>query len=826
MKKLSLLLTLFAGLSLGSNAQTKTGRIEGNVIDGSQKTLESATISLHKALDSSLLKYAIASKTGSFAFEPVAEGRYFVAVSAVGHAKGYSEVVEVTPSSSTIQLKTIELVPQAKAMAGVTVTAKRALIEQKIDRTVLNVEASITNTGTSALEVLEKAPGVSVDKDGNISLKGKEGVMILVDGRPTQLGGADLANLLRSMNASQLDQVEIMTNPPAKFDAAGNAGVINIKIKKNKQVGYNGSIGANYIQGRYPKTNESLTFNYRTGKVNLFTNINHNYNKRFQELDIQRKFIDNTSKEVLSEFNQEARMKSHYSSFNANLGMDYFASKNTTVGVVFSGFGNGGETVNTNHTDIYNPIGHLQSKTDAVTVQDRTWKNFSTNFNFRHVLDSTGRELTADLDFSTYDTQKEQQMSNYYSDPAGNSTQKPDTLFGRLPQQIEIYSGRVDYLHPLKKGARFEAGWKSSFVKTDNNAVYDTLNNNTWMPDLSRTNSFTYQENINAVYTNLSGPLGKKLNAQLGLRMENTTSKGHSSGYKYINSSFVPSDTSFNTSYTQLFPTAYLQYKANEKNNFGLNYGRRIRRPNYQSLNPFIEYLDRYTYQQGNPHLKAQFSHNIELSHSYKTLFTTTLNYARTNNIIQQVIEQNEATNETYVKQANIANQRQYGLSVSTRIQVAKWWTSNIYVNGFNNKFEGLVNNVPVTIEASSVMINGTQQFKINNNFSAEISGFYRTAGIEGVLRTKPVGMIAAGFSHQVMKGKGTVRLNVRDIFQSQRFRASTKYGNVDAAFQERGDSRTVALGFSYRFSKGKVNGPKRRAASSNEEQNRVGAGN
>jgi iron complex outermembrane receptor protein len=257
-----------------------------------------------------------------------------------------------------------------------------------------------------------------------------------------------------------------------------------------------------------------------------------------------------------------------------------------------------------------------------------------------------------------------------------------------------------------------------------------------------------------------------------------------------------------------------------------LNYGLRIRRPDYQSLNPFINFIDRYTYQQGNPNLKPQFSHNIELSHTYKGFLTTTLNYTRTTDIIQNVIEQNELTNETFIRRANIARQHQVGISVNASNPITKWWKSTIYVNAYNNKFEGIVNNTFVTIDATTVMLNGSQQFQLSKTWSAELNGFYRTQGIEGVIHAKPFGMLSAGFSKQMLKNKGTLRLNIRDIFKTQYFRGESKYSNVDAAFQEHRDSRVVSLGFTYRFSKGKINQRKRSGGSANDEQNRVGAGN
>ncbi|HMF72844.1 MAG TPA: outer membrane beta-barrel family protein, partial [Flavitalea sp.] len=438
-----------------------------------------------------------------------------------------------------------------------------------------------------------------------------------------------------------------------------------------------------------------------------------------------------------------------------------------------------------------------------------------TNVNFRRALDTVGSDLTADLDYSQYSSRNNPVMVNADFDAFGNPMNEADTLLGGLPQDIEIYSGRIDYTKNLKKGARFEAGLKSSIVETDNNAVYDSIINGKPVHDFNRSNYFIYRENINAAYVNLNKPINKKWGAQVGLRLENTNAKGNQ----------VTTGEQFNRQYTQLFPTAFLQYKQNKKNTYVLNYGRRIRRPDYQNLNPFINFIDRYTYSLGNPNLKPQFSHNIELSHSYQSFLTTTLNYTRTTDIIQNVLEQNQEKNETFIRRANIARQRQYGISINTNIPVTKWWRSNVYVNVFNNYFNGIVSDTVVSLDATVLNFNGSQQFNFAKTWSAEISGFFRTGGIEGVIRSKSLGTVSLGIGKQIMKTKGTIRLNVRDVFYSQRFRGVSRYGDVDAAFQDRGDSRVVNINFSYRFSKGKINGtPKRRAGSASEEQNRVGS--
>ena len=789
------------------------GKVVGRITVPNENKAEvlQATVALLSIKDSSVIKMTASSKDGAFKLELVPNGKYLIAASAVGYKKAYSSSFEISPTNQAVQLPALPLVPVAKAMTGVTVTGKRPPVEQKIDRTIVNVEAAVTNAGASALEVLEKSPGIMVDKDGNISLKGKEGVLIMIDGRPAQLSGADLANLLRNMNASQMDQVEIMTNPPARYDAAGNAGIINIKTKKNKTVGYNGSATVGYAQGKYPKVNEGFNFNYREGKINVFTNLSHGYRKGFERLTIQRNIFNASNGEIENHFNQRGDRVMEAHSYNAKMGLDFYASKKTTYGIVLSGFYSPSANSNTNRTDIATAAKELQSITKATVDNNAYWKNGSINLNYRTVLDSTGRELTSDIDYIGFGSSNKQTMINAYYDASGSPFGKADTLLSNLPQNIKVYSGRIDYLHPLKKGAKIEGGLKASIVRTDNDAGYDSILYANTVHDNTRSNHFRYEENINAAYVNLSKPLTKKLSSQLGLRLENTNATGRQ----------LTTGETFDRHYSQLFPTAYFQYTVNKKNNVGLNYGRRIRRPNYESLNPFIRFIDRYTYSQGNPNLKPQLSNNIELSHTYKGMLTTTLNYTRTKDILQNVIEQKGR--EAYSKQANLATLRQYGVAISMNNSLTKWWTNSLYVNIFNNHFKGVVSNTPVSFSATRLVINGSQQWKLSKMLTAELSGFYRTAGVDGVLRTKSMGALSAGFSQQVFKNNGTIRLTVRDIFYTQKARAIVDYGNVDAAFQEVRDTRVVNLGFTYRFSKGKINNPKKRnTGSANEEQNRI----
>lgn len=799
-------LVLFAATAFAQ----QSGKITGTVRQ-SEKPAAGATIHLLKSKDSSTIKLSVAGKDGVYAFDLVPEGSYIVAVTAAGQLKTYSIPFTLTRDQVMV-VPLIELANAANDMAGIVVTAKRPLVEQKIDRTIVNVDASITNIGTSALEVLEKSPGVLVDRDGNISLKGKDGVMIMVDGRPTQLSGADLTNLLRGMSSSQLDQIEIMTNPPARYDASGTAGIINIKTKKMITAGMNGSASLSYGQGKYPKTNESFNFNYRKGKINFYTSLGHNYQKRYLDLLLDRNILSTNNNSVEKIFNQDATRIGVGHAYNAKLGLDFFATGKTTLGAVVNLNSRSIQSDNPSVTYISNASKELESITRAMVATGSNASNISANLNFRNVLDKKGREITSDVDYVKFTADNDLFMVNSYTDAFGNPHRNADSLTGDLPQDINVYSARVDYLHPIKKDMRLEAGIKSSLVNTDNNARYDSILNGNLIPDLNRSNHFVYRENINAAYVNLSAPLSKKITAQLGLRLENTNARGRQKS----------TGQNFDRQYTQLFPTAFFQYKADENNIIGANFGRRVRRPSYQSLNPFIRFIDRYTYSLGNPNLRPSMSNNIELSHTWKNRITTTVNYTVVNDIIQEVIQQKG--NEAYNTPENVSSMKQAGLAVNASLPVTKWWTSNTNLNISYDQYTGIINNDAVNLEATGYAINTMHQFKISGTLAAELNGSYRSGRLEGIMRIEPIFIMGAGISQKILKNKGTIRFTARDMFHTQKMKGSSRYSNVDFEIRQVAETQVFTLGFTYNFSKGKKIAPvKRTAGSSDEEQGRIG---
>lgn len=705
---------------------------------------------------------------------------------------------------------------QSQELKEVKVVAKKRMFEQKIDRMVVNVDASISNAGTTALEVLEKTPGVQVDKDGNISLKGKQGVTVMLDGRPTYLSGEELANLLRGMESSQLDQIEVMTNPPARYDAAGNSGVINIKTKKNKNQGLNGSVTLGVTQGKYFRTNESLSLNYRAKKVNLFANYSFSRGDGFNQLEIFRRYTENDGKDTRAIFEQVAFMRNNRTNNNLKLGMDYYLSKKTTLGIVFSGFANPERNRGFNTSYLKSPTSVTDSIVLSTSNMREVWKNGGINLNLRHSYDTTGRELTADVDIIAYDISNAQDITNTSFTP-DMVKKSGDRLLGDLPMNINIYSAKMDYVHPLKNNMRIEAGWKSSYVITDSKAKYFNMSNdNESSPDYGKTNFFRYRENINAAYINFNKKLSKKLDMQTGLRFENTNYWGLQHGNP------TRTDSSFTNTYNSLFPTVYLGYAADKNNQFGLSLGRRIDRPRYEDLNPFMYFIDRYTYGRGNPYLRPQYTNNVEVSHTFKGFLTTTLNYSHTKNLIAETFDQ-EGEYATIQSNGNYGKRNNMGIAVSAQVPVAKWFSSNIYTNYSYNKLEGKLYGEDVNIEAGTFLASVNNQFTFTKGWSGELSGWFRTKGIEGQIITYPMGAMTAGVAKQVMKGKGTLKFTVRDILYTQPPRGDINFKTTEAKFRASWDSRQANLTFTYRFGKPlKGNVPQRRERQ-NEEQNRVG---
>lgn len=699
-------------------------------------------------------------------------------------------------------------------LATVTVTSQRKPIERKVDRTIVNVDAFISNTGSNALEVLEKSPGVQVDNNDVISLKGKQGVMIYIDDKPTYLSGADLANYLKSLPASMLDKIEIMTTPPAKYDAAGNAGVINIKTKKSKVQGFNGNLIISFRQGVYGDSRNTLNFNYRKNKFNFFSNMVYSEGQSFNDLTIERKY-NTPDGSPLSSFDQNSYIKRWYKSYNMKIGADYFINKKSTLGIMFTGLHRPSIERRKNLGMFYNASGITDSIITANNSEREKFTNGGVNINYRYQFDSTGKELSMNADYIRYKMGNDQLYKNASFD-AANNPKTADLLTGFLPSSINIYSYKIDYVHPLSKSLKMETGLKASYIKTDNDAQYFTTIDNNTSPDYDKTNHFIYDENINAAYINFSKEL-RRFSLQAALRAEHTVSKGYQTG------NLLKPDSSFKRSYINVFPTVFALYKLDSTGNSSVSfsYSRRIGRPYYADLNPFISPLDKFTYYAGNPFLNPEFTHHFELAYNYRNIINTSVFYDLVKDEMSEMIE---LSGNTFISRTgNIGKKNVAGLSADATIKIKKWWTILPYAEYIYVHTRSKVYTESVNTKGGFGVVNITSQFKFKKGWSAELFGRYRSEILDGQFKVSAAGQVNASVQKKIMKDKASIKLNMVDIFYTrinQGYISSLKGG--EGYYHNPNDSRALIMAFTYNFSKGAKANNSRSNTGAENETNRV----
>lgn len=790
--------------------------ISGTIYADDGKPVPKATASLLRAKDSTELMSVATNESGAFEFNKIATGDYVVKATAVGYATNFSAAFNVKGIS--MQLPAIIVNKIGAVLSNITVTARRPPVEIKAGKTVVNVDASPTNAGLNVLEILEKSPGVSVDNDGNVSLKGRGGVIILIDGKQTYLSGESLAAFLKSIQANQLDQVEIMTNPPAKYDAAGGAGVINIKTKKGTLKGINGNANFNYAQGFYPKYNGGINFNYRNNKVNIFGGYNGGVWEGLSLQTINKNFYKQEVFSGLSE--QETHRQNKASWHNMKLGADYSFTKKDVIGIVVNA--NINPWNSRQQGSIY--LKDAQRNVNTVFLSDASnankSENITTNLNYKHSFDSTGKEISADLDYGRYKSSGSNLLSTKIFNADYMQQGNEIILNGKFPSGINIYTGKVDYVQPVNKKSKLEAGIKTSFVDIDNEVLYKRDTGSGWFRDETRSNHFLYTENVNAAYAIFSTSI-KKWELSGGLRLENTNAKGTQ----------VKGDSSFKRNYTNLFPNVSAMYNVNEKNQLGLSYSRRIRRPDYDDLNPFVFFVDSLTYGQGNPYLQPEFSNNIELSYTFNKFLTTTANYTQTDDIITEILKQNTDKRTIFQTKENFSKMKQWGFTVTANKQLLKWWSTNVYFNLFNNKYNGLYNDgtkdYPISINVGGFMSNMTNSFTLAETWTAELSGWYTNRLSEGLIIGRKMCALNFALAKQVLKKNGTIKIGVRDIFRTQNFSGYSRYADVDLEVynDRRKDNRQFLISFTYKFGKNSIAPERRRNGGANEEQNRIKSG-
>jgi len=813
-QKLLLILTVSLFTTITGFAQSPS-KVSGQVNDNTGKPLATATVMLQRAKDSGLVKTAVSNASGTYEITPVKPGTYFVTATSAGMKKTSSAVFEVKENeNATAPVLTTQ--PATKDLATVTVSSAKPMVEVKADKTILNVEGTINAVGNDGLELLRKSPGVMVDKDDNLSLAGKNGVRVYIDGKPSPLAGADLAAFLKSLQSSQIEAIEIITNPSAKYEAAGNAGIINIRLKKNLTIGTNGSANAGYNIGINARYNAGISLNHRNAKVNVFGNYNFNRGKNEFSIRSTRTTPDSLFDQSNNIINR------NNGSHNFKAGMDYFINKKSTIGVVVNGnVSDNGTLTNGPMKIIYRPTNMVNRLVIATGDNKMNRSNVNFNVNYRYAV-TGGSELNIDADYGFFNLRNNQLQPNDYYNGTGNIKQYSTSNRMVSPTDITIFSFKVDYEQNFKKG-KLGYGGKIGFVNTDNNfnrtSVEDTKITN-------ESNRFSYDENINAAYVNYNRAF-KGFMIQAGLRVENTNSKGHSTGI-INNGTPTNFDSSIKRNYVGLFPSAAITFNKNPLNQWGLTFSRRIDRPAYQDLNPFEFRLNDYTYMKGNTQLRPQYTNSFGITNTYKYKLNTRLNYSHVKDMFAQIPD--TAGSKSLLTKKNLATQDIVSFNLSYPFQY-KWYSFFTNVNAsytmYNAKIPDLAGNIrKVDLDVASVSFYMQNSFKLGKTITAELSGFYNSPSVwQGSFKSKSIYSIDAGIQKTIFKGKGNIKAAVGDIFNTLKFRGDSDFAGQQNTFYGKPESRQFKLSFSVRFGSAQIKAARQRKSAIEEENKRTEGG-
>jgi hypothetical protein len=811
--------TLIACLLVwGNSFAQKTGKVSGKITDDKGVNLPYASVKLLTYPDTTIVTTVKTNIEGEFILEKINQGDYLLVISMDGY-KGL-KTAKFRFDNNELKLPIIKLESATKQLREVTIQGKKPYVERKVDKTVLNVEGSITSAGNSVLEVLEKAPGVTIDRQNDqIKLNNKAGITVMIDGKTNFLSGSDITTLLSNMSSDQVATIELITNPSAKYDAAGNAGIINIKLKRNKAFGTNGSLSLNTGQGIQPnfpadmyRVGLSLSLNHRVNKWNVFGTAAFNRKVQFNTTNVKRTTLTST---LASAFDQNFERQMKGFAYMGKLGADYYISDKTVMGImvdansILSNYDNESKMLireMQSNVETNNSVNQLAYSRSPIS-------NLTANFNIKTDLDKDGRSLTFDVDYSRFSNAKSDNFDAQYFNGSG-ALNKTTALRNHTDANINIVAAKTDYTLPVSKTVRFEMGLKSSYVITKNDLLSEQFTAGAWLNDAGKSNNFIYKENINAAYTNFAKEW-KKWQFQLGLRAEHTHSNGNS----------ITASKEVERNYLSLFPTVFVNQKLNDKNNINYSFSRRVDRPNYQQLNPFVFYMDPYALDEGNPYLKPQFTYNFEVGYSYKEV-SLNLSYSDTRDMITQISQQNEVTRIVNVIRKNLGRAQNYSANVYVPINIGKAWKMQNNISVYYNKFDD--DNLEGAKFAANKMaynLNSSQTFILPKNFTLELSFWLNSPSIHGVEETTITQYaVNAGIQKALMNKKLRIRLSMDDIFLTNHWEGRLQYQNVNLNVVNHYLSRRAAFTVNYNFGNQQVKSARKRSTATDDIKNRAGS--
>ncbi|MCA8830001.1 TonB-dependent receptor [Hymenobacter pini] len=795
-------LALMAGMAQGQSGPA----LLSGVVSTTTGPLEFATITLHRAADSAVVKTEFSDPAGRFQLLVPTAGRYLVSVSQVGYGRSWQGPlalgnVPLSPLEFRLEAGT------ATQLRGVTVAGQRPLYERLPDRTVVNVEGSVLSAGNTTLDVLGRAPGVTLDANDNLALRGRQGLLVLVDGKRVPLTGTELAAMLRALPAEQVATVELITNPPAKYDAQGGAGIIAINLKKDQRLGLNGSANAAYGRGRYGKFSSGLNLNYRRKHVNLYGSYAYADRQTWQRLTIDRTYLeDNRAARYLEQANTT---RGHLQSHTWRGGADVAVSSRTNLGLLVSGLVSRLPSDGQNESRVFDGQHQLADIVVAQNQRNLLTPNVTANVLLRHLFpkDSLGTPvLTVDTDAGRYQLTR---TLDLVATPILRSTPTVSRLLGDQHGTLTLLSAKTDYVRNLRRGIRLETGLKLSRVTSRNDVLFErSLNGAPTQPDATLSNQFRYEEAIRAGYLTLSRSR-PQLSISAGLRAEYTSTLGRQ----------AVSNQQFSRQYFQLFPSVNLQRPLNEAHQLAFSLSRRLDRPTYNQLNPFRSYVDPTSYRVGNPALWPQISTQAEVTHTFRQQTTTALRYTHTRRPILGVYLL-DADGLIAATDVNLSSQDYWGLTVASPFAPTAWW--KLYANAevFYIRFRGRLQGSALPPSQPGAVLSLNSSFTLPQGWSAELSGSYNSLERYGYQLVHSFGQVGLGVQKTV--GRATLKLNAADALYTLPLRATARYAPLSESFRSAQDSRVITASLTYKFGNDKVTAARRRAGSAEDEKRRA----
>lgn len=765
-------------------AQAQQGDVSGRVFNEQQEPLANVSVYLLTAKVGALMKTGVTDEQGRYALKSVPHGEFVVRASSVGHETFTSSPIQVAGAS--VVMEDMILKTQTQTIGEVTVEGQVPLVQQRDGKLVLNVENSTLAAGNNALEVVQRAPGVSIDKDENLQLMGQQGVNVTIDGRQTYMSGEQLATFLKAMNGDQIQRVEVGTTRSAKEDAEGSVGTINIVLKKNRLEGFNGSFLASAAHGKHARGNSSLNLNYKKNNTTIFGSYGYTQNKRQFDLNMERIIPAEGTDRV---FDQEAALVETNKTHNYRIGIEQKTSDRNTMLLQFAGDNDQETSDNTSLTHIGPQIGLIDSILDASSRARNPYNRYTLNFNNEFQVDTSGSKLILDLDWSAFRNNSNIQYEYRTSDPTGSLLYDPELERSRMPVNIDIYVAKLDFTKSLKTGGKLETGVKYSNVHSDNDLQFEHFVDEQWQDYKGRPNHFLYTEQIAAAYADYSRDLGR-WSMKLGLRSEYTVSDGNS----------ITLEKRVKRDYLDWFPSANLSYVWNENNILSLSYARKIARPNYRHLNPFEYYVDKFTFMQGNPYINPQYTNGFTLNYTLYKMFNFTLGTDITNDAMVESLGQDSVSGRAWITRENLANTVSSYLNINAPMRIGKFWTMNNNLTTIYMHFKGPIAGEYADLGSLFFQGRSTNNFKLGKGLSAELSVNYNSSFLYNVYKIHARWGTDLGINYNFKDERSSLKLAGTDVFRTQKNNVSTHFGQFNSIIRQYNDNQTIRLTYTYKF--------------------------